>query len=149
MKREAAISAIIEYFTENEDIFNACIEDLDSYNGYLGNDRYYSMEELDDLYCDYKPSEILYRAFFGYDEDTWHTDAHGQKEYGPFNPNREYFRFNGYGNLVSADYKDYSAQLDKYAVEAMAEYLPMIDADDDFLADLFVDLEEANDEEEE
>lgn len=36
------------YFEENEEIFNACIEELDSYNGYLGDDRYYPMDELDE-----------------------------------------------------------------------------------------------------
>lgn len=112
---------IVEWFAENEDVFNDCIEELDSYNGYLGDDRYYCMEEMQDLYCGVDPFEILQRAFFGHDEDTWHTDAHGDKEYGAFNPNREYFHFNGYGNLVSSDWKDYTDHLDEYFIDELIE----------------------------
>lgn len=148
MERNEKVNAIIEWFEDNEDVFNECIEDLDSYNGYLGDDRYYSMDELSELYSGVDPVELLNRAYFGHDAETWYTDSHGEKEYGPFNPNREYFTFNGYGNLVSANYKDYSAFLDKYAVESMEEnrrYIYGIDNDPD-LRELFDALE--NDEEE-
>lgn len=150
MKHDNTITAIIEYFENNEETFNACIEELDSYNGYLGDDRYYYMEYLKDLYCDVDPIEILNLAFYGYDSETWHTDSHGEKEYGSFNPNREYFTYNGYGNLVSADYKDYSGKLDKYAIEAMIEnrqYINSIDEDEE-LKELF-DKAETEDENEE
>ena len=138
------ISDIIQYFKENEDVFNNCMEELDSYNGYLGDDRYYDMEELNEFYSGQEPQEILFRAFYGFDADTWTTDSRGDKTYGAFNPNREYFYFNGYGNLVSSDYKDYSDKLDGYAVEAMSEDRSYIDSieDDDTLADLFDELEE-------
>lgn len=139
------INAIINYFKENEDIFNDCIEELDGYNGYLGDDRYYYMEEMKDLYCGYDLVELLKRAFFGHDSETWTTDSNGNKTYGEFNPNREYFKLNGYGNFVSADYKDYSSFLDSYAIEAMKEnrcYLDCIDSYDD-LGQLFDALEES------
>ena len=142
--KEATVKKIIEYFEENESIFNNCIEELDSYNGYLGDDRYYYMEELDDLYNGTKPLEILQRAYFGRDDDTWHTDSHGNKEYGEFNPNRDYFYFNGYGNLVSSNYKDYSHKLDEWAIESMLEnrsYIDSIESDDE-LAALFDELED-------
>ena len=45
--KEAVINDIIKLFTENEELFNNCIEELDGYNGYLGDDRYYSMDELE------------------------------------------------------------------------------------------------------
>lgn len=140
---------IIEYFENNEDIFNDCMEELDSYNGYLGDDRYYLMDELDELHNGIEPSELLRRAFFGYDEETYTTDRDGNKTYGAFNPNREYFRYNGYGNLVSADYKDYTGMLDKYAVESMSEnrlYVDSIEQSDE-LAALFDELEAATEEE--
>ena len=143
MERNEKVNAIIEWFEDNEEVFNDCIEELDSYNGYLGDDRYYSMDELDELYSGQDATEILRRAFYGYDAETWHTDSHGEKEHGPFNPNRDYFTYNGYGNLVSADYKDYSAYLDEYAVESMAEnrrYIDEID-DDPELSELFDKLE--------
>ena len=112
---------IIAFFEENEDIFNDCIEELDSYNGYLNDDRYYEMEMLNDFYNGTEPLELLCRVYYGHDDDTYHTDEYGRREYGEFNPNRDYFRFNGYGNLVSTDYKDYSANLDDYCIETMNE----------------------------
>lgn len=141
---ENTIKKIIEFFNENDEIFNACIEELDSYNGYLNDDRYYSMDELDEIYNGTDPLEILRRAYYGRDDDTWTTDASGNKTYGEFNPNREYFYYNGYGNLVSSDYKDYSAHLDHYAIEEMSEnryYIDTID-DNDELSALFDELEE-------
>ena len=134
---------IIEFFEENEELFNQCIEELDAYNGYLGDDRYYSMDELDDLYTGTEPSEILNRAFYGYDEDTYTMNSDGSMEHGQFNPNREFFRYNGYGNLVSADYKDYSAHLDKYAIKAMADNIEYIDTINDTpeLLELFNEYE--------
>lgn len=142
MTKEDIIKAIEEYFKENEDVFNDCIEELDGYSGYLGDDRYYEMEMLDELYCDTKPLDILYRVFYGYDEDT-----STENNYTEFNPNRDYFRFNGYGNLVSADYKDYSAQLDHWAIENMIENRNYIDAIDDNeeLKKLFDAVEEMED----
>ena len=136
---------IIEFFENNEDIYNEAIEELDSYNGYLNDDRYYPMDELDELYTGTEPSEILYRAYYGYDAETYNTDGSGNREYGQFNPNREYFKYNGYGNLVSADYKDYSGHLDKYAIEAMSEnrdYIYTIE-DNKELTKLFDELEQA------
>ena len=148
MKKEQIINAIIEIFKNDEELFNSCIEELDSYNGYLGDDRYYFMDELSELYNGVDPVEILQRAFYGYDSETWTTNGRGEKEYGAFNPNREYFYFNGYGNFVSADYKDYSDKLDDYAVESMAEnrrYIDSID-DNDELSALFDALEEREEE---
>ena len=142
---EEITAEIIEYFKSNEEIFNDCMEELDSYNGYLGDDRYYSMDELDDLHNGIEPIELLRRAFFGYDEETYTTDRDGGKIYGAFNPNRDYFRYNGYGNLVSADYKDYSGMLEPFAIEVMREnrdYIDSIDSDENLTA-LFDELEAA------
>lgn len=107
------------YFEENEEEYNEVIEDLDSWNGYLGDDRYYNMEELDELYNDTEPTEILTRAFYGYDEMYTDNDGHHPE---PFNPNRDYFRYNGYGNLVSTDCKDYTDRLDNYFIDAVIEH---------------------------
>jgi len=122
MTREKAIETIIKYFEENEEEFNSTIEELDSYNGYLGDDRYYNMDDLDEFYSGQPASEILTRAFYGRDDETWITDSHGEKQYGEFNPNRAYFYYNGYGNLVSADYKDYSCHLDHWFVESLIDH---------------------------
>lgn len=142
--KETTVKKIIEFFNENEDIFNSCIEELDSYNGYLRDDRYYSMDEIDEFYSGTDPLELLRRAYYGRDDDNYTTDSSGNKTYGEFNPNRDYFYYNGYGNLVSSDYKDYSHKLDEYAIEEMSEnrqYIDSIDGDDD-LAALFDELEQ-------
>lgn len=143
MTTATATQKIIDFFEENEDIFNSCIEELDSYNGFLGDGRYYEMEMLNEFYSSQDPIEILQRAYFGRDDDTWATDSSGNKEYGEFNPNRDYFYFNGYGNLVSSNYKDYSAHLDEYAVDAMRDARQWIDTieDSEELSQLFDELE--------
>lgn len=140
---EEITADIIAYFKDNEEEYNNAIEELDSYNGYLNDDRYYMMDEFNELHNGLQPDELLRRAFYGYDEETYTTDSSGNKTYGAFNPNRDYFRYNGYGNLVSADYKDYSANLDELAVGAMLENRCYIDSieDSEELAALFDELE--------
>lgn len=59
--KEQTIEKIIAFFGENDEIFSACMEELDSYNGYLGGDRYYPMEDLNELYSGTEPLEMLYR----------------------------------------------------------------------------------------
>ena len=116
---EELIEKVIEWFKDNEDVFNDCIEALDSYNGYLDGDRCFDMECLNEEFCSALPIDILYRAFYGHDEDNYTTDSRGEKHYGEFNPNRAYYRYDGYGNLVSTDYKDYTGKLDSYFVEEL------------------------------
>lgn len=142
--REQTIKKILEYFTENPTDFEQAIEELDDYNGFLGDDRYYEMEMLKDFYNGVDPIELLQRAYYGRDDDNWHTDSHGEKVYGEFNPNRDYFYYNGYGNLVSSDYKDYSAHLDEWTIDDMLEnrlYIDSIDNNTELSA-LFDELEE-------
>lgn len=143
MKKET-MEKIIEFFNENGEIFTACIEELDSYNGYLGDSRYYEMELLNEFYTGQEPLEILQRAYFGHDKDTYTTDGYGNRTYGEFNPNRDYFTFNGYGNFVSTDHIDHSEYLDEYVIESMCEnrdYIDTIAAYDELNA-LFDELEE-------
>ena len=51
------------------------------------DDRIYSMYELDEILEGRTPTDILSRGF-----------------YGDFRPQHDFFWFNGYGNLESADY---------------------------------------------
>lgn len=117
---EEIIEDIIEFFNDNENLYNSCIEELDGYNSYLADDRYYYMEDLNEFYQGADPLELLYRVFYGHDE-TYTTDSTGNKTYGEFNPNREYFKYNGYGNLISTDYKDYSDFLNEDLIEELSE----------------------------
>ena len=52
------INRIIEYFINNIDIFNQCIEQLDDSICYLGDERYYSMDDFDDVCYGMTPLEI-------------------------------------------------------------------------------------------
>ena len=127
MKKEL----LLELFENNEELFNQTIEELDGCNGYLGDNRCYEMEMLSEFYRGTDPIELLNRAYFGRDDDSWHTDSSGNKVYGAFNPNREYFSYNGYGNLVSSDYKDYSCYLDNYFIDAIIENQNYLYLDDE------------------
>lgn len=127
MKKEM----LMELFQNDEQLFNNTIEELDNYNGYLGDSRYYEMEMLPELFCGADVIELLNRAYFGRDDESWNTNS-------SFNPNREYFYFNGYGNLCSANHKDYSAYLDNYFIDAIIEnqnHLYLDDAITDILED--------------
>ena len=86
---EAIIDDINELMADDELKADA-LEELDSYNGILGDDRVYSMWELDDLFCNTTPSDLLSKIDFNNFCDT-----------------DDYFYFNGYGNMVSTDYREY------------------------------------------
>lgn len=122
---------LMELFQNDEDLFISTIEELDNYNGYLGDDRYYEMDMLPELLGGLNAIDLLNRAYFGRDDENWHTDARGDKIYDSFNPNRNYFYFNGYGNLVSTNYKDYSAHLDDYFIDALIENQNYLYLDDE------------------
>lgn len=111
-KQQEMMEKILEYFKENNDVFDEVIQDLNSWNGYLGDDELFFMEDLNEFYRDTEPLELLQRVYYGHDEDGNNTE---------FNPNREYFYYNGYGNLVSCDCKDYSDHLDKYFVKTVID----------------------------
>ena len=106
------VKELMNYYRENVEDFNNDIEELDNWNGCLYDDKIYSMENLNDIFSNDKPEEILRRAFYGYDEP---VNKDGQRQ--PFNPNRGYFYFNGYGNLVSIDKRDYSDYLEQSFVQ--------------------------------
>lgn len=125
---------LMELFQNNEELFNQAIEELDGYNGYLGDDRYYEMYTLSEFYNGTDPIELLNRAYFGYDSESWRTDLSGNRIYGSFNPNREYFSYNGYGNLISSDYKDYSVHLDSCFIDAIIDNKEHLYLDDEITA---------------
>ena len=122
------VNELLEFYKRNDEAFVNDIEELDSWEGYtviLDNDRLIDMEELDDFFQGVETLEILRRAFFGYDDEYLVAD---QKT--PFNPNRDYFYLNGYGNLVSTNERDYSTYLDDELVKKIinnAFYLNLSD----------------------
>lgn len=143
MSKQEIYEKIKEYFNDNTDVFNQCVEELDSWSGYLGDDRYYDMEELDEFYAETKPTEFLNRVYYGHDED-----GGAESEFCPYRP---YFRYNGYGNLVSAGFKDYSDHLDDYFINELVDNRNHIDSidDDEELSELFDMLESEDSEDDE
>ena len=107
------VEKLLAYYRDNPEDFANDIEELDEWTGCLYDDKIYPMDDLNELFQGTQPDEILRRAFFGYDET--------YKERLPFNPNREYFYFNAYGNLVSIDEKDYSDYLDNDFIQDIIE----------------------------
>lgn len=106
MERTEIIDKIIEVLESDEELLIECVEELDDWNAFLDGGRYFDMDLLEDVLYGRDIIDTLNMAYFGRDEESWN-------EYSSFNPNRNYFKFNGYGNLVSADYKDYSYYLDE------------------------------------
>lgn len=109
--------ALLDYFKDNEDGFIEAIEELDSWNGYLNDERWYDMNDFNELCGQRDAIDFLGMAYFGRDEDDFMVDERGNKCYQGFNPFREYFSFDGYGNLVSSNYKNYSSFLNEYFVQ--------------------------------
>ena len=143
---ETIITDIVNYLEENTDVANSLIEELDSYNGYLGDDRCYPMDELPELMNGTDTFDLLRMAYFGHDGEAYHLNQYGDKVWeSSFNPNRDYFGFNGYGNLMSYDEPDYSDYIDKHLVRELSDNRRWIDGieDDEELAELFDELEEA------
>ena len=110
------VKKLMEYYRENVEDFNNDIEELDGWTGCLYDDKIHLMAELNDFFEGTEPEEVLRRAFYGYDEP-----VNKDEERLPFNPNRNYFYFNGYGNLVSIDEVDYSDYLDEYFIQEIID----------------------------
>lgn len=116
MTRQEQIKKIMTYLEENEEAAANCIEQLDDYNGFLDFNRYYNMEDLP-MFYENDVENLLERIYFGYDEDYSVNDKTTK-----FNPMRDYFKYSGYGNLVSSSEKDYTAFIDDYLIEELEKY---------------------------
>lgn len=121
--------ALFEYYQQNKEDFNHDIEELDSLNGWLGDDKIIPMDKLDKIFQGKDATEILRRAYSGHDDDNWHEE-NGERVYGEFNPNRDYVYFNRDGNLVSTDYRDYSDFLDDNFVQTIIDEKSNLDLSD-------------------
>lgn len=139
-----AIQKLLDYFKDNEDDFNACLEELDNEIGYINEDnKFYPMEMLEFVIDISDLMSVLNMCYFGDDLDDWHYNGN-RKVYGSFNPNRDYFSFNGYGNLCSSNWKDYSDYITEETILEMLENRDDISYiyDNEDLSELFDDLEE-------
>ena len=50
---------MVDILKRDDDLFVEACTELDSWNGFLGDDRCYNMSDIDDLLCGKKPSEII------------------------------------------------------------------------------------------
>ena len=95
MTREQAIRNYVEHLIGDDLAY--LLQHMNSYDGCFEDCVYYDMDLFDEFLDGYTPLEIAQMIWFG-----------------EFNPNDDYFHFNAYGNLESADWRD---------VVAEAEYL--------------------------
>lgn len=86
---------------EDKNLLNEVAMEVNSWCGCLGDDEIIDMDYLNDYFVGSDPIDILLKAYNGYDEDG-----------GQFNPNNNYFYFNGYANFVSCNDRDYTDYLD-------------------------------------
>ena len=142
MTREQAIATYVENLSNGELV--ELLQHMNGYDNCFDDCVYYDMAEFNDFMSDYSPMEIAQMIFFG----------------GGFNPNHDFFRFNGYGNLESAHWCDVEAEAEDlkddiidYLVNYYSGDTPwsdldyLVDSDDDALFN--DDLEEVDEEEEE
>lgn len=120
------IDQIKEFFEKHLVDFSRMVQYADDYNGCLGDDRLYPMEELDECLNGLTPEEVIQRAFNVYQfVPRLGRDTSSSLSSLPFNPNDDYFYFNGYANLVSVPKwwvpYYYSKFIDRDHVEAIFE----------------------------
>ena len=88
MTREQAIRNYVEHLIGDDLV--ELLQHMNGYDGCFEESIYYDMDEFDELMSNYTPMEIAQMIFFNND----------------FNPNDDYFRFNAYGNIETADWHD-------------------------------------------
>ena len=106
MTREQAIRNYVEQLNGND--LTYLLQHMDGYDGCFEEATYYDMDEFDEFLSGRTPLEIAQMIFFG-----------------DFNPNNDYFRFNCYGNLESADWPDVVAEaedLESDIIEHLVNY---------------------------
>ena len=141
MTREQAIATYVENLSNGELV--ELLQHMNGYDSCFDDCVYYDMAEFDEFMSDYSPMEIAQMIFFG--------------DY--FSPNDEYFRFNAYGNLESANWCDVEAEAEDLKddiIDHLVNYYSgdtpwieldhLVDADDDTLFDdYFEEVEEEED----
>ena len=139
-RKQYIYNAMLDMIKADSDLATEVCEELDSWDGFLGDDRCYSMDEIDEILYSRKPSEILNMVS------------------SDFNYNDDYFYFNGYGNLESCNYKE-DRYLDVFTHEEILDkyldnysHCDLSNSDLEELADIYDsysedDMEEETDEE--
>lgn len=140
MTRKQAIRSYVEQLSGSE--LADLLQYMNSYDGSFEESTYYDMDSFDEFMSNYTPSEIARMIHFG-----------------EFNPNDNYFRFDGYGNLESLDWQEISDEaesLESDIINHLANYYSgdtpwaeldyLVDADEDAVFDEdFEEIDEDDD----
>lgn len=89
------------------------VREVHGWDGSLENYEYYEMEQINELFHDAEPLELLRMAHFG-----------------DFNWNDEYFQINVYGNLESYRELDVEIQLEANQDEIIEHYKFLVESGD-------------------
>lgn len=129
MTREQAIRSYVEQLSGSE--LANLLQYMNFYDGSFGESTFYDMDSFDEFMSNYTPSKIAMMIHFG-----------------EFNPNDDYFRFDGYGNLESLDWQEISDEAESLESDVIdhlvndyngdtpwADLGYLVDADDDTLFD--------------
>ena len=81
------------------------VQEINAYNGSMEHLELYDMKMFDEIMSGFEPMEIALKTYFG-----------------TFNPNDDYFRFNGYANLESLSDYELEDELLNYENEIIEEY---------------------------
>lgn len=81
------------------------VHEINAYNGSMENLELYDMDMFDDIMNGFEPMDIALKSHFG-----------------NFNPNDEFFRFDGYANLESLSEYELEDELLNYENEIINEY---------------------------
>ena len=116
-RKQHVREAIAEVLDDNTDVFVQICEELDNWNGFLGDARCYDMSEIDEFFS--KPSELLDKM-------------------NDFNINDEYFYFDVYGVTTASDkYDVYSDTVSvDDIIDAVEDCYNHIDIEDVTLSEL-------------
>lgn len=78
-RRDYIHSAMLDMIKADSDLAVEVCEELDSWDGFLGDDRCYSMDEIDEILYGKKPSEILnmVTSDFNYNDDYFYFSIYG------------------------------------------------------------------------
>lgn len=104
--REEAIRNYVKNMYDEE--LMSLVNALNSWDAPFENCQWYDMEELDEFLSNSTPTEILNMGWFGSERG--------------FNPNRDYFKFDAYGNLVSGYDVDVVADIEDF-IPDIIDYL--------------------------
>jgi hypothetical protein len=83
-RREYIYNAMLDMIKADSDLLVEVCEELDSWDGFLGDDRCYSMDEIDEILGDRKPSEVLnmVTSDFDFNDDYFYFSIYGLESCG-------------------------------------------------------------------